>query len=37
MLKVIKWLYNLMKYHAHLENYRHAKHYEPYDFSKDWK
>ena len=29
------WLFNALKYSAHLETYRNGQEYEPYDFSED--
>ena len=40
ILKILNpfiFLINLIKYFVHLENYKRAAKYEPYDFSRDMK
>ena len=31
------WMFNVMNYFSHLENYRGLDEYEPYDFENDVK
>ena len=36
-LNPIIYALNLMRYLSHLEAYRYAKNYDPYDFTRDFK